>query len=156
MFENMSRTLIMNSDVGKKRDEVLSRVKELFDMLYRQMFGKHDDKMAYCPRSRVEAQQVLAVSAEISSCLHSLVFLLPKSVVTEKSEPVAQIVAVPIAYFFFYVDEVLYARFPELVPDGFKGSGNYVSSYNLSDAIIKRKDLDELKTLLKSTFGKLR
>ena len=55
-----------------------------------------------------------------------------------------------------YVDEVLYARFPELVPDGFKESGNYVSSCNLSDAIIKRKDLDELKALLKTTFEKLR
>lgn len=156
MFESMSRTLIMNSGACKKRDEVLSRVKELFDMLYRQMFGKHDDKIAYCPRSKVEAQQVLAVSAEISSCLHSLVSLLPKFAVSEKSEPVAQIVAVPIAYFFFYVDEVLYARFPELVPDGFKESGNYVSSCNLSDAIIKRKDLDELKALLKTTFEKLR
>lgn len=155
MFENMSRTLIMNSDVCKTRDEVLSHVKELFDMLYRQMFGEHDDKMVYCPRSKVEAQQVLAVSAEISSCLHSLVSLLPKSVVNEKSEPVAQIVAAPIAYFFFYVDEVLYARFPELVPDGFKESGNYVSSYNPSDAIIKRKDLDELKTLLKNTFERI-
>lgn len=145
-----------NNHACKKRNEVLSRVKELFDRLNRLMFGGHEEKNTYCPRSRAVAQEVLAASAEISSCLHSLVFYLPEFTVNGKTESVAQIVAVPIAYFFLYIDEVVYAHFPELIPDRLKESGNYAASYNLGDAIIKREDMDELKTLLRNTFKRLR
>lgn len=146
----------MNVAVSKKCAEVFSRVRKVFDALDCQMFGQHSGGLAHCPRSKEEAQRVLAMSAEICSCLHSLVFLSSRPVASEGSEPIAQIVARPIAYFFFCIDEVVYARFPELVPEELKKGGKYVPSCSLREAIVKREDLDGLGDLLKEASEKCR
>ena len=144
----------MNRAVCKKCTEVLSRVQKTFDALYRQMFGMSADGSAYSPRTEEEARHVLAMSAEICSCLHSLVSLSPRPVASEGAEPIAQIVAKPIAYFFCYVDEVMYARFPRLVPEELKEGGRYVPAYSLHAAIVKREDMDELRGLVKEASEK--
>lgn len=139
-------------------DNALERVRALYTELSRAL---DIPKMGrWIPRSIDEARLVLQKSWLLSDALYELIRLAERESKVWARE-VAKVVAHPIGYLFMDVDEVVYAWYPELVPDDLKEAGKeYRSSCRDKERGVLLCDLEaieqkiwELPDKIRQTWG---
>lgn len=140
--------------MNKVMDNALERVKALYTELVRAL---DIPKMGrWIPRSIDEARLVLRESWSLCDALCELIRLAEHES-KAWSRGVAQVVAYPIGYLFMDIDEVVYAWYPELVPDDLREAGKeYRSSCRDKERGVQPCDLEAIKQKIKEMQDKLR
>lgn len=135
-------------------ENAIDRVKVLYMELSRTL--NVPKKGCWIPRSIDEARLVLRESWSLCDALCELIRLAERESKAWSRE-VAQVVAYPIGYLFMGVDEVVYAWYPELVPDDLKEAGKeYRSSCRDKERGVQLHDLEAIKQKIKEMQDKLR
>ena len=139
----------------KVEDEFDSRwheISEILDALSGALFGVDGSSREF--QSSDEARHVLRLSSEMASLLHAFVPWVYNLSVEYHKIRAARIVAQPIAGLFVYIDEVIYAKYPELEPEELKGIDNLHGNRN--HCVIERANIDALKSQIEQARSELR
>lgn len=135
-------------------DNALEHVKALYTELARAL--AIPKKGCWIPRSIDEAHLVLQKSWSLCDALRELIRLAEHESKAWSRE-VAQVVAYPIGYLFMDVDEVVYAWYPELVPDDLKEAGKeYRSSCWDKERGVQLHDLEAIEQKIRELPDKIR
>lgn len=109
----------------------------------------------WIPRSIDEARLVLRKSWSLSDALCELIRLAERES-KDWSREVAHVVAYPVGYLFMDIDEVVYAWYPELVPDELKDTGKeYRSSCRDKELGVQLCDLETIEQKIRELPDKL-
>lgn len=137
-------------------ENAVGRVKVLYAELARALNIPKEGR--WIPRSIDETRLVLRKSWLLSDALCELIRLAERESKVW-SRNVAHVVAYPIGHLFMDVDEVIYAWYPELVPDELKETGNrkeYRSSCRDKERGVLSCDLEAIEQKIGELSDKLR
>lgn len=135
-------------------ENAIERVKVLYAELSRTLNIPKEGR--WIPRSIDEARLVLRKSWQLSDALCELIRLSERES-KDWSREVAHVVAYPVGYLFLEVDEVVYAWYPELVPDELKDAGKeYRSSCRDRERGVQPCDLEAIGQKVRELPDKLR
>lgn len=135
-------------------ENAIDRVKVLYMELSRTLNVPKEGR--WIPRSIDEARLVLHKSWQLSDALCEMIRLAEREARAGQGE-VAHVVAYPVGYLFLEVDEVVYAWYPELVPDELKDAGKvYRSSCRDKERGVQPCDLEAIEQKIGELPDKLR
>lgn len=134
-------------------ESAIDRIKILYMELSRTL--NVPKKGCWIPRSIDEARLVLRESWSLCDALCELIRLAERES-KDWSREVAQVVAYPVGYLFMGVDEVVYAWYPELVPDELKDDGKeYRSSCQDKERGVQPCDLEAIEQKIRELPDKI-
>lgn len=134
-------------------ESALEHVKALYAELTRALDIPKEGR--WIPRSIDEARLVLRESWSLCDALCELIRLAERES-KDWSREVAQVVAYPVGYLFMGVDEVVYAWYPELVPDELKDDGKeYRSSCQDKERVVQPCDLEAIEQKIRELPDKI-
>ena len=134
-------------------ENAIGRVKVLYAELARTLNIPKEGR--WIPRSIDEARLVLRKSWQLSDALCEMIRLAERES-NDWSREVAHVVAYPVGYLFMEVDEVVYAWYPELVPDELKDAGKeYRSSCRDKERGVLPCDLEAIEQKIRELPDKV-
>lgn len=134
-------------------ENAVGRVKVLYAELARALDIPKEGR--WIPRSIDETRLVLRKSWLLSDALCELIRLAERESKVW-SRNVAHVVAYPIGHLFMDVDEVIYAWYPELVPDELKDTGKeYRSSCRDKERGVLLRDLEAIEQKIRELADKI-